>query len=207
MREIERYAELHTSPVSELLVELEKETIEKTGMPNMLTGRTEGRLLQILVSISRAKKVLEIGTFTGYSALMMAEGLREGGELVTLEVEKEYAGIAKKYFKRSPHGKKVRIKLGPAMDSMRRMPRKSFDFVFIDADKGSYSLYYEESLRLLKKGGIIVADNTLWYGRVLSPQDSDAKAISEFNDMVGNDKRVEKVMLTIRDGVYLIRKK
>ncbi|MGW8273320.1 MAG: O-methyltransferase, partial [Thermodesulfovibrionales bacterium] len=149
---------------------------------------------------------VEIGTFTGYSALMMAEGLPEQGELITCERSEQFAGIARRYFRRSPHGGKIRILMGNAAETLREIHDRSVDFVFIDADKKSYVLYYEESLRMIKPGGLIAVDNTLWYGRVLSPQDEDSLAIAGFNMMVSEDSRVEKVLLTIRDGVTLIRK-
>ena len=206
-KEIQEYVAEHTSPVSSLLDELERETNKKTSAPQMLSGKVEDRLLQMLVRISGAKRVVEIGTFTGYSSLMMAEGLPEDGELITLEICKKHAEIAKDYFKRSLHGKKIKLIFGPALNSLKQITDKSIDFVFIDADKKSYSLYYKESLRILRKGGLIAVDNTLWSGRVLSPQDADSKAIALFNEIVKKDKMVEKVMLTVRDGIYIIRKK
>jgi caffeoyl-CoA O-methyltransferase len=205
--EIEKYVAEHTSPVSSLLEELEKETYKNTSLPQMLSGKVEDRLLQMLIRISGAMRVVEIGTFTGYSALMMAEGLPEDGELITLEISREYAEIAMSYFKRSPLAHKIKLILGPAKDTLKQIQDEGIDFVYIDADKKSYPLYYEESLRILNKGGLIVADNALWSGRVLSPQDDNSKAISRFNEIVRKDDRVEKVMLTVRDGIYLIRKK
>ena len=204
---IETYVHKHTSSVSQLLEELEHETRETTEYPQMLSGKVEGLLLQMLIKISGAQKVVEIGTFTGYSALLMAEGLDEDGELITCEISEEYADIARRYFEKSPHGKKIHLRRAPALETLRRMADSSTDFVFIDADKGSYPLYYEESLRILKTGGLIVADNALWYGRVLSPEDDESRAIASFNETVKNDERVEKVLMTIRDGVYLIRKR
>jgi caffeoyl-CoA O-methyltransferase len=201
-RSIERYAQEHTSPVEELLEKLEEETYEKMEYPQMLTGKVEGRLLQMLVQVSRSKKVVEIGTFTGYSALMMAAGLPENGELVTCEISRECAQIARRYFKKSAYGRKIQLRLGPARDTL-----SSVDFVFIDADKPSYALYYEESIRILRKGGLIAVDNVLWSGGVLKPDDNDSRAIDSLNKRIKEDRRVEKVMLTIRDGVYLIRKK
>jgi caffeoyl-CoA O-methyltransferase len=173
----------------------------------MLSGKVEDRLLQMLIRISGAKRAVEIGTFTGYSSLMMAEGLPEDGELITLEICKKYAEIAMRYFKRSPYADRIKLIFGPALNSLKQIPDESIDFVFIDADKKSYTLYYKESLRILQKGGLIAVDNTLWSGRVLSPQDADSKAIALFNEIVKNDETVEKVMLTIRDGLFLIRKK
>ena len=205
--ELERYIEEHVGPVSTLLEELERWTKEKTGRPGMLTGRVEGALLRMLVRIAGAKRVVEIGCFTGYSALMMAEGLPEDGELVTCEIAEEYASIAQKYFDRSTHGKKIRLLLGPALETLAGIDDGSVDFVFIDADKERYPLYYGESVRILRSGGLIAADNVLWYGRVLSPEDEESRAIVSFNRIVKQDERVEKVMLPVRDGVYLIRKR
>jgi len=207
LKEIERYAGRHTGPVPRLLKELERETIERTGMANMLTGSVEGSFLKMLVRISGARRVVEIGTFTGYTALMIAAGLPEEAELTTMEISKRFAEIAERYFKKSPDRKKIKMVLGPAKDSLKGIADESIDFIFIDADKGSYPLYYGESKRILKRGGIIAADNALWYGRVLDPQDDDSRAVRRFNEIVKTDKDVEKVLLTIRDGVYLIRKK
>jgi len=206
-KEIEKYVAEHTSPVSSLLDELERETYETTLIPQMLSGKVEDRLLQMLIRISGAKRVVEIGTFTGYSSLMMAEALPEDGKLITLEICKKYAEIAMRYFKRSPYADRIKLIFGPALNSLKQIPDESMDFVFIDADKKSYTLYYKESLRILRKGGLIAVDNTLWSGRVLSPQDADNKAIALFNEIVKKDETVEKVMLTIRDGLFLIRKK
>jgi caffeoyl-CoA O-methyltransferase len=175
--------------------------------PQMLTGKVEGRLLQMLVRISGAKRVVEVGTFTGYSALMMAAGLPESGELVTCEISRECAQIARRYFKKSVYGRKIRLHLGSALDTLSRLPDRSADLVFIDADKPSYALYYEESIRILRKGGLIAVDNVLWSGSVLKPDDNDSRAIASLNERVKGDRRVEKVMLTVRDGIYLIRKK
>ncbi len=204
---IERYVESHTSPLSGLLEELIKETHEKTPSPQMLTGRVEGRILRMLVTISRARRVFEIGTFTGFSALMMAEGLPKGGELITCELTTNNAAIAQKYFDRSPYGRKITLRIGPALDTMKTIPDETIDFVFIDADKNAYPQYYEESMRILRPDGIITADNTLWGGKALEPDDEESRAIAAFNDRVSKDDRAEKVMLTIRDGIYLIRKK
>ncbi len=206
-RSIEKYAWEHTSPAGELLEKLEEETYEKMEYPQMLTGKVEGRLLQMLVQVSRAKKVVEIGTFTGYSALMMAAGLPENGKLITCEVSHECARIARRYFRKSEYGRKIQLRLGPAKDTLSRIPDRSVDFVFIDADKPSYAFYFEESVRILRKGGLIAVDNVLWSGGVLKPDDNDSRAIASLNEKIKVDRRVEKVMLTIRDGVYLIRKK
>lgn len=205
--EIERYVSEYTDPVSPLLNRLEKETREKTPHPQMLSGKVEGRFLQMLIGISGARNALEIGTFTGYSTLMMAEGLPEDGEIVTLEIDDAYADIAERYFTISPFRDKIRLIRGPAKNKLRAMPQQAFDFIFIDADKTSYGYYYREGIRILRRGGLIATDNTLWSGKILQPDDDDSRAIARFNKMVKKDTRVEKVMLTIRDGIYLIRKK
>jgi len=204
---IEQYIRSHSEPVSPLLEELERETRERTSEAQMLSGRVEGRLLKMLIQLSGSKTVVEIGTFTGYSALMMAEGLPEDGELYTFEVNEEYARMALGYFERSPHAEKIKLVFGNAIDMIKEIRDKTVDFIFIDADKTSYPLYYEEGLRILRGGGLIAVDNTLWSGRVLDPRDDDAKAIALFNETVRSDSRVEKVLLSVRDGVTLIRKK
>ena len=204
---IEIFALDHTTHLPELLEDLQRETHEKMENPQMLTGRVEGRLLQMLVRISGAKRVVEIGTFTGFSALMMADGLPDDGELITCEISPEFAEFAQRYFDRSRHMDKLRLRIGPAINALRGMPNRSADFVFIDADKTSYINYYEEGMRILKSGGLMTVDNVLWSGRVLNPRDEDSGAIAEFDRMVMEDTRAEKVMLTVRDGLYLIRKK
>jgi caffeoyl-CoA O-methyltransferase len=205
--QIEEYVHMYTSPVSRLLQDLEQETHEKTDMPEMLTGAVEGRLLQMLVSILRARRVVDIGTFTGYSALMMAEGMPKNGELITCEISREYASIARRYFKKSPYREKIKLRPGPAIETLRQIPDESTDFVFIDADKPSYTDYYMESVRIVKKNYLIAVDNALWSGRVFDPQDEDSRAIARLNKTVRKDRRVEQVLLTVRDGIYLILKK
>jgi caffeoyl-CoA O-methyltransferase len=205
--DIEKYVAEYSDPVSSLLEELAKETYDKTTTPQMLSGKVEGRFLQMLIRISGAKMVVEIGTFTGYSTLIMAEGLPEDGEMLTLEISQEYADLAQRYFRKSIYTDKIKLIVGPALDTLKRIPDNSIDFVFIDADKVSYILYYEQSFRILRNGGFIAVDNTLWSGSVLSPHDDESRAIALFNEKVKKDERVEKVMLTIRDGIYLIRKK
>lgn len=203
---LERYAHDHTTSAPDFLEELEAETKKRMPEYQMLTGRVEGTLLRMLVSISGAKRVVDIGTYTGYSALMMAEALPPDGELITCEISEEYAEIALRYIARSPHSGKIRLRVGAALETLREIPSGSTDFVFIDADKSSYPEYYEESLRILRSGGLIAVDNVFWSGKVLKPGDRDSLAITEFNELVKSDRRVEKVMLSVRDGVYLIRK-
>jgi caffeoyl-CoA O-methyltransferase len=206
---IAAYVEDHTDPLPPLLEELIRETRRQTGRLHWCVGRAEGKLLQMLVAISGARKVVEVGTFTGFSALLMAEALPEDGRLITCESQPAFARIAQQFFDRSPHGHKIRLELGPAMESLTRMADGVMDFVFIDADKTAYADYYEEALRILTSGGLVLADNVFWRGKIFkaSLTNQNARAIAAFNDKVGSDRRVEKVMLAVRDGCYLIRKK
>lgn len=204
--ELEEYAYSKTSTDGQLLQELTKETYEKMELPQMLTGRLEGRFLKLMVQITSAKRVLELGTFTGYSALSMAEGLPADGEVITCDINPKAIEVAKRYFARSEHGKKITIIEGPALESIAKL-KGIFDLVFIDADKENYTNYYEAVLPLMKSGGVILVDNVLYSGEVVDPQSSNGKAIAEMNDHVSKDARVEAVFLTIRDGVYFIRKK
>jgi caffeoyl-CoA O-methyltransferase len=204
---IDKYAAAHTTPLSPVISELVKETEEKfPDRSEMLCGQVEGQFLRMLVAMSRAKRVLEIGTFTGFSALMMAAGLPPDGELTTLELDPEHAEFARSYFEQSPDGKKVRLVLGPALESLKTLSGP-FDFAFIDADKVNYPNYYSATVGLLSPGGLIAVDNALRGGRVLKPKGEPSRRTAELNDMITKDERVEHVMLTVRDGVMLVRKK
>jgi len=203
---IEEYAQSKTEPTNALLDELHRETHARMEYPQMLTGPIEGSFLRLMVQITGAKSILEIGMFTGYSALSMAEGLPADGKLTTLEINPKCIEFAKKYFERSEHGRKIVVKEGPALESLKQLDGP-FDLVFIDADKGNYKNYYEAVLPKLKSGGIILIDNVLWSGAVLDPKTDDDKAIDALNNHVAGDNRVDKVLLTIRDGVFFIRKK
>ena len=205
-REAEEYASAHTSPLSPLLEEVEAFTLTNTPYPSMLTGRVEGRFLQLVTQLSGAQQVVEIGTFTGYSALAMAEVLPEQGRLLTIEHNPDHAKIARDFFARSPGGFKITLRLGEALEILKALPDEETDLVFIDADKQNYSSYYREAMRILRNGGLILADNALWYGRIFHPQDEESRAMADFNKMVNADKRAEKLFLTLRDGIYLIRK-
>lgn len=205
-REAEEYASDHTTPMSALLEEIEYFTLTSTPYPNMLTGRVEGRFLQLAAQLSGAQRIVEIGTFTGYSALSMAEGLPEGGQILTIENNPAHAKIAQDFFDRSPSGLKITPRLGEALEILKTLPDAETDLVFIDADKQNYSAYYRESMRILRNGGLILADNALWYGRIFDPKDDDSRAMADFNELVKADDRAEKLFLTIRDGIYLIRK-
>lgn len=203
---IEAYAAAHSDPVPPLLDALREETYAKMSSPQMQVGRIEGSFLKLLVRLSRARRVLEIGMFTGYSGLMMAEGLPDDGELITCDVDPQAEEVARRSFAKSPHGKKIQIRMGPALQTMKTL-QGPFDLVFIDADKENYSAYYDAAFPLLRAGGLIVADNTLWSGRVLDPQSDSDRAIVAFNEKVARDSRVEKVLLTVRDGMMLAFKK
>ena len=202
---IEEYAFNHTSYEGNLLKRLEEETYEKLEIPQMTTGRIEARLLKLLARLVGAKRILEIGTFAGYSALSMAEALPEDGELITCEIDPEAIVFAKRYFDLSPHGKKIALLEGAALDSLKSISGP-FDMAFIDADKENYSNYYEAILPMIRYGGLVAVDNVLWSGRVLDPKDKSDKAIHQFNERVIQDKRVESVLLTVRDGLSCIIK-
>jgi caffeoyl-CoA O-methyltransferase len=205
---IEAYCLRHTSPRGKLLAELERYTRRHCEGSQMLIGPHEGALLAMLVRLSGARHVLEIGTFTGYSALCMVEALPKTGRLLTCEINPRHADIAQSFFDRSPHGDKIRIRLGPALETLTSLPRSvRFDFVFLDADKENYVNYFEAVLPRLRPGGLIVADNVLWSGRVLAPKQKTDRAVARFNRHVHRDKRVECVMLPVRDGVSLLRKR
>lgn len=203
---VETYAAEHTTAEEALLSELARETKARMKMWVMQVGRIEGAFLKMLVQLTGAKRVVELGMFTGYSALMMAAGLPDDGKLITCDVDPECEKIAREFFARSPHGKKIEVRMGPGLDTLKSLSGP-LDMAFVDADKENYGNYYEELLRLLKPGGLIVADNTLWSGRVLDPKESSDKALAAFNERVKADPRVEHVLLTVRDGMMLVRKK
>jgi caffeoyl-CoA O-methyltransferase len=205
--EIERYAEEHTTPHDELLAELARETYASMDCPQMLTGPVEGRFLQTLVHVAGARRVLEIGTFTGYSALSMAAALPPGGRLDTCEVSETHAEVARRYFARSPHGDRITLHMGPANETIPRLDGE-FDVVFVDADKTGYPEYYELVLPRLSARGVIAFDNTLQDGRVLEggELDESTRAIAELNDRLVRDERVVVAFLTVRDGVTLVRR-
>lgn len=204
--DVERYAHDHTEPESDIFRRLREETYAETDCPQMQVGRIEGQFLKMLVRLTGARRVLELGMFTGYSALMMAEGLPPDGHLITCDVNPEAEAIARRYFAESPHGNKIEVRMGPGLDTIATLAGP-IDMVFIDADKINYSNYYEACLPLLKPGGLIVTDNVLWGGTVINPEDDTTRAIIEFNKRVQSDPRVENVCLTVRDGMMLIWKR
>lgn len=199
---IEAYARKHTETEGELFRELASVTREETTSPQMQVGHLEGAFLRLLIKIAGAKRVLELGTFTGYSALAMAEGLPEDGRLITCDVDPHATAIAKRFWDRSPHGRKIELKLGPALETLKTLDGP-FDLVFIDADKENYSNYWKACVPKVRKGGVLAVDNVLWSGRVLDPKDASDRAINGFNKLVFEDGRVEPVLLTVRDGISL----
>jgi predicted O-methyltransferase YrrM len=206
---VERYAAEHTTAEPPELQAVAQETRQKfEGRAGMLTGHLEGAFLRSLVAVAGARRVLEIGTFTGYSAMAMASALPPDGTLVTLEVSPEHAEVARRHIEASPWRDRIEIRMGPALDSLAKLDGP-FDVVFIDADKTNYRNYYEAVLPKLSERGVIAIDNVLWGGAVLDPSDTsaDTRAIAELNDSLAVDDRIECVMVTIRDGVSLIRRR
>lgn len=205
---IEPYAEAQTSPEPPHLAALNAETNELLGdRSQMLVGPLQGRLMSFLVGLLQPRLVLEIGTFTGYSALAMAESLPPGGRIITCEISDRHAAIARKHIAASPYGERIEVRMGPALETVQSLAGP-FDFVFIDADKGNQVNYYEAVLPKLSERGAIAVDNVIWSGRVLDEGDDseDTRAVRAFNDHVDADARVEQVMLTVRDGLTLIRR-
>lgn len=203
---IEDYAFRSTRPEPELLQDLAERTQREMKDPQMLTGRVEGRLLKLIVQMCRARLVLEIGMFTGYSALSMAEGLEEDGKVITCEIDPVAEKVAREAFASSPVGHRIEIRMGPALDTIRSLDGQ-IDVSFIDADKTGYPAYYEEIIQRTRPGGILVLDNMLMSGGVLAPQDEDSRAVAELNERIARDDRAENVFLTIRDGVQLVRRR
>ena len=205
--QVEEYAEAHTTPDGELFERLAEETRAKTTAPQMMVGRIEGRFLATLVALSGARRILEFGTFTGYSSISMASALPADGKVITLDVDPEATAIARRYMDESGHGDKIEIRLGPALETLQDV-EGPFDLIFIDADKPNYVNYYESALPLLADDGLVIADNVLWSGRVVEDDgDESTRAIKEFNEHVRADDRVVSVMLTVRDGMTLVRKR
>ena len=203
---VEQFAYDHTEPETDLYARLREETYRTMESPQMQVGLIEGRFLQMLVRLTNARNVLELGMFTGYSTLMMAEALPDDGRLITCEINPKAKAIARRYFAESPHGHKITIRMGPALDAIKALSGP-IDMIFIDADKTNYSKYYEACFPLVKDGGLIIGDNALWNGKVIDPEDDDTRAIVAFNRLVQSDPRVENVCLTVRDGMMLAWKR
>jgi caffeoyl-CoA O-methyltransferase len=205
--EIEAYAEAHSIPESSVCRALREETQRTMEYPQMLVGPLEGAFLKMMTNVVGAKRVLEIGMFTGYSALCFAEALPEDGTVITCEINENSAAVARRYFAQAQCGSKVSIRMGPALDTMRTFS-SPFDLVFIDADKANYLNYYRRALDLLAPNGVILIDNVLWSGEVLKqpPPDESTAAIQELNRTVAADTRVTAVLATIRDGILVVKK-
>jgi caffeoyl-CoA O-methyltransferase len=202
---IENYVERHSKPMSMVHEKLWLETYRKTSSPEKMVGPIEAQFLKMLALMTGARRILEIGMFTGYSALALAEALPRDGRVVTCEINAEIAEIAKRYFLQSPHGGKIEVKQGPALASLKVITGP-FDLCFIDADKENYGQYYDQCIEMVRPKGIIVLDNMLRGGNVLKPADSGAEAIDALNKRIRNDARVENVLLPVRDGIMLIMK-
>jgi predicted O-methyltransferase YrrM len=205
---VEQYAEEHTSPDGELFERLAAETREVSQIPQMMVGRLEGQFLAFVVRSTGARRVLELGTFTGYSSISMARALRDGGSIVSCDLNEETTAIARRYAREAGVADRIDYRLGPAIEILAGL-NGPFDLVFIDADKDGYVDYYEAVLPKLAGDGLILADNTLASGRVVEEDADDGMtaAITRFNEHVREDERVESVMLTIRDGVTMIRRR
>ncbi|HMB97368.1 MAG TPA: O-methyltransferase [Balneolaceae bacterium] len=203
-KELVQYCNRHTTEESEILKELVKKTESELQYSDMICGPQVGELLKLLIRVSGSKRVLEIGTFTGYSALMMADALPVGGELITLELNECYKSISEQFFSRDPYCKIIKQVMGDAVETIDSMKGK-FDLIFIDADKALYPEYYQKSKPKLKAGGIIIVDNVLWSGEILHPDDPKSAAIDRLNEMIRSDPDMQNVMLPVRDGVLIAR--
>lgn len=204
---LDDYARAHTSAPHPIYDALREATFARTRAPQMQVGHVEGRFLKTLVALSGARLAVEVGTFTGYSALCIAEGLPEGGRCHTFDIDPEATAIARDHWAQAPWGDRIELHLGPAAETLARfLEREQPGFAFIDADKGGYKTYWELLVAAMPVGGVIVVDNVLWSGRVLAPSDADDHHIAAFNQHVAADPRVEHVLLTVRDGLMIARK-
>jgi caffeoyl-CoA O-methyltransferase len=201
--DIQTYCKSHTDPNNTLLSKLEKYTWENEEVPQMISGQMVGKFLQSIILMINAKRIIEVGTFTGYSALQMAEALPSSGEIHTCELMEKHAKTAQSFFNKSEHGKKITIYQGPGISSLESLKIGSFDMAFIDADKSNYMEYYKRCLALIRKGGIIILDNMLWSGTVINPNDDDSKSLRKTGDYIQKDVRVFNILVPIRDGLML----
>jgi caffeoyl-CoA O-methyltransferase len=207
-KKFEEYVEKHTTAETSLMLEINRQTHLKTFYPNMLSGQIQGKFLEMVSRMIRPRRILEIGTFTGYSAIAFAAGLADDGKIITIDINDELRELVNDFVERSGYSDKIEIRIGDALQIIPTLDME-FDLVFIDADKEQYVDYYEMAMPKLKKGGFILADNVLWGGKVLEPDarsDKETLGIKAFNEHLRNDTRVEQVMLTIRDGLMLARK-
>lgn len=206
--ELARYVEEHSQPESELLKKINRETHLEVLRPRMLSGHLQGRVLSMLSKMIRPKSVLEIGTYTGYSALCIAEGLAEGGKIITIDKNEELEARVRQYVKESPYGQQIELRIGDALEILPTL-EEDFDLVFIDADKANYLNYFNLVIDRLHSGAYLIADNVLWSGKVIEQVeegDVDTHALIEFNKAMQHDSRVENVLFPIRDGLMVIRK-
>lgn len=205
---IAQYAEAHTTPENELLQRLNRETNLKIMQARMLSGHLQGRFLAMISQMMQPKNILEIGTYTGYSALCLAEGLTDGGKIITIDVNEELETFTRSYFDASIYREKINFRIGNALEIVPLLT-ESFDIVFIDADKKNYSNYYDLVIDKVRQGGIIIADNVLWSGKVAETgkADKDTQALLDYNQKIHNDPRVENVLLPIRDGLLVAQKR
>lgn len=205
--EIEKYIDAHTTAESDALQQLNRKTQTDVLMPQMLSGKVQGQFLKFISQMLQPVRVLEIGTFTGYAAICLAEGLPENGKLFTIDINEELEAIARTHIEKAGLQNKVIQIIGNAVQEIQQL-NETFDLVFIDADKQNYSLYYDLVIDKVRSGGFILADNVLWSGKIIDEQkDKDTKKLAEFNDKVQQDNRVENVIVSIRDGIMMIRKK
>jgi predicted O-methyltransferase YrrM len=206
--ELTHYLENSCEPENELLKHINRETHLKVSMPRMLSGHYQGKLLSMISKMVNPERILEIGTFTGYATLCLAEGLRENGRIYTIDMNLERDDMVRSNFKKSDLNSKIMYQIGDAKQIIPTL-NETFDLVFIDADKKNNATYYEMIIDKVRSGGLILVDNVLWSGKVLDEAVSDQKTslISKFNEMVSSDQRVEKLILPVRDGLFLIRKK
>jgi caffeoyl-CoA O-methyltransferase len=206
--DLQKYLDMHCDPEPEALKTINRETYLKVLKPHMLSGHYQGRLLSMLSKMMQPKRILEIGTFTGYATICLAEGLTEDGIIHTIEVNREMEEMLNSHFKLTNVEKQVRLHFGPAEDVLNDLAEKNFDIVFIDADKKNNYRYFELVFDKVRSGGLIIIDNVLWKGKVYGEEnDADTQAIRKLNDQVSVDSRVEKLILPVRDGILLIRKK
>lgn len=206
--DITAYAEAHTSPETELLRQLNRNTRAHVLAPRMLSGHLQGRFLAMIAHLIRPRRILEIGTYTGYSALCLAEGLTDDGRLITIDHNEELEDFARSYWRQSPLNDKIDLRVGPAADIIPTL-NETFDLVFIDADKRSNALYVDLIFDKLRPGGVLLADNVLWSGKVVDKTqsaDPDTVAVRTFNQKIQDDPRVANVLLPLRDGLMMIRK-
>ena len=199
---LEDYARSCSTKPGEVYEALREETYASTELPQMQVGHLVGCFLTLMTRLSGARRAVEVGTFTGYSSLAIAEGLKADGELITCDINPDTTKLAQRYWAAAPWGSKINARLGPALQTLQSL-KGPFDLAFIDADKGNYVQYWEALVPLMRPGGFILADNVLWSGAVLDPQDDDTKALVAFSRHVAQDTRVEQTLLTIRDGLTL----